>query len=145
MSCKIELIKNVLEKVANSKGFGRCMKNVKLLSAGDGKCKAQFTVAEEHLNVGGFLHGGFTATVIDCVSTYALMTHKTDPPPGVSVDLHVTFLKAAFPSETVTVDAKTIRTGKNLVFLAVELTKNDGKDIVARGQHTKYLGLSFTK
>ena len=30
---------------------------IKLLSAGDGKCKAQFTVAEEHLNVGGFLHG----------------------------------------------------------------------------------------
>ena len=53
-------------------------------------------------------------------------------------------MKAAFPNETVTVDAKTIRTGKNLVFLAVELTKNDGKDIVARGQHTKYLG-SFMK
>ncbi|XP_011058924.1 PREDICTED: uncharacterized protein LOC105148733 isoform X2 [Acromyrmex echinatior] len=116
MSCKMELIKNVLEKVANSKGFGRCMKNIKLLSAGDGKCKAQFTVAEEHLNVGGFLH-----------------------------DLHVTFLKAAFPGETVTVDAKTIRSGKNLVFLAVELTKNDGKDIVARGQHTKYVGLSLTQ
>ncbi|KYN39976.1 Acyl-coenzyme A thioesterase 13 [Trachymyrmex septentrionalis] len=136
----MELIKNVLEKVANGKGFGRCMKNIKLLSAGDGKCKAQFTVAEEHLNIGGFLHGGFTATVIDCVSTYALMTHKYDPPPGVSVDLHVTFLKAAFPGEIVTVDAKTIRTGKNLGFLAVELTKNDGKDIVARGQQTKYLG-----
>lgn len=63
---------------------------VRLLSAGDGKCKAEFTVAEEHLNHGGFLHGGFTTTVIDCVTTYALMTHKIDPAPGVSVDLHVT-------------------------------------------------------
>ncbi|KYQ59822.1 Acyl-coenzyme A thioesterase 13 [Trachymyrmex zeteki] len=139
----MELIKNILEKVANGKGFGRCMKNVKLLSAGDGKCKAQFTVAEEHLNIGGFLHGGFTSTIIDCVSSYAIITHKTDPPPGVSVDLHVTFLKAAFPGETVTIDAETIRAGKNLVFLAVELTKNDGKDVVARGQHTKYVGLPF--
>ncbi|XP_011880669.1 PREDICTED: acyl-coenzyme A thioesterase 13-like isoform X2 [Vollenhovia emeryi] len=136
---KLELIKTVLGRIANGKSFDRCMKNVKLLSADDGRCKAQFTVAEEHLNQGGFLHGGFTSTVIDCVSTYALMTHKTDPPPGASVDLHVTFLKAAFPGETVTVDAKTVRTGKTLAFLAVELTKNDGKDIVARGQHTKYL------
>lgn len=24
-------------------------------------------------------------------------------------------------------------------FLAVELTKNDGKDVVARGQHTKFV------
>lgn len=50
----------------------------------------QFDVAEEHLNEGGFLHGGFTTTVIDCISTYALMTYKTDSHPGVSVDLHVT-------------------------------------------------------
>lgn len=140
MSCKMEFIKNVLKTVANGKGFGRCMKSVRLLSAGDGKCKAEFTVTEEHLNHGGFLHGGFTTTVIDCVSTYALMTHKIDPVPGASVDLHVTFLKAAFPGEIVTVDAKTIRAGKNLAFLAVELTKNNGKDVVARGQHTKYLG-----
>jgi len=63
---------------------------VTLLSAGNGKCKAQFIVAEEHLNHGGFLHGGFTTTIIDCVSTYALMTHKTDFHPGASVNLHVT-------------------------------------------------------
>lgn len=49
------------------------------------------------------------------------------------------FLKAAFPGETVTVDARTIRAGKTLAFLAVELTKNDGKDVIARGQHTKYV------
>ncbi|XP_011163913.1 acyl-coenzyme A thioesterase 13 isoform X2 [Solenopsis invicta] len=140
MSCKMELIKTVLGRMVNTKGFDRCMKNIKLLSAGDGKCKAQFTVAEEHLNPGGFLHGGFTATIIDGVSTCALMTYKTDTPPGASIDLHVTYLKAAFPGETVTVDAKTLRAGKNLAFLTVELTKNDGKDIVAHGQHTKYLG-----
>lgn len=63
---------------------------MRLLSAGDGKCKVQFNVVEEHLNEGGFLHGGFTTTVIDCISTYALMTHKNDCHPGVSVDLHVT-------------------------------------------------------
>jgi len=49
-------------------------------------------------------------------------------------------LKAAFPGEIVTVDAKTVRAGKTLAFLSVELTKNDGKDVVALGQHTKYLG-----
>lgn len=49
-------------------------------------------------------------------------------------------MKAAFPGEIVTVDAKTIRAGKKLAFLTVELTKNDGKDVVAHGQHIKYLG-----
>lgn len=62
---------------------------VKLISAGEGKCKAELKVDEEHLNLGGTLHGGYTSTLVDCISTYALMTHKAGVP-GVSVDLHVT-------------------------------------------------------
>ncbi|EFN67835.1 Thioesterase superfamily member 2 [Camponotus floridanus] len=131
------------EKMKNTKNFSQCMKNVQLLSAADGKCKAQFTVAEEHLNLFGTLHGGFTSTAIDVISWCALVTYEREPKsPGaahVSVDLHITFLKAAFPGEVVTIDAETIRSGKTLAFLEVELTKNDGKDIVARGQHTKFI------
>ncbi|EFN81384.1 hypothetical protein EAI_06353 [Harpegnathos saltator] len=49
------------------------------------------------------------------------------------------FVKTAFPGDIVTVDAKTIRSGKKIAFLAVELRKNDSKDVIAHGQHTKYL------
>lgn len=115
------------------------MKKLEILSAGDGNCKAKFVVSEEHLNMGGSLHGGFTSTVIDCVSTYALMTYK-ESPPGVSVDLHVTFMKAGLPGDTVIVDAKTVRAGKRLAFLSVDVTKNDGKDMIAHGRHTKFIG-----
>lgn len=38
---------------------------VSIVGGGDGKCIAEFTVAEEHLNEGGGLHGGFSATVVD--------------------------------------------------------------------------------
>lgn len=87
----------------------------------------------------GSLHGGFTSTLVDCISTYALMTQGTGAP-GVSVDLHVTFMKPAFPGDVVTIDANTLRSGKTLAFLEVELTKNEGRDIIARGQHTKFVG-----
>ena len=59
------------------------------MTVADGKCKAELKVDEEHLNYGGTLHGGFTSTLVDCISTYALMSHKVGVP-GVSVDLHVT-------------------------------------------------------
>ncbi|KAL6430535.1 hypothetical protein ACFW04_007848 [Cataglyphis niger] len=89
MSQKAKFLHTFLEKmVKSSKGFDQCMKNVQLLSLADGKCKAQFTVAEEHLNPSGTLHGGFTSTIIDIISSYALMTCKPDHSP--SVDLHVT-------------------------------------------------------
>ena len=53
-----------------------------------GKCTCEVTVDESHLNRGGFMHGGFTATLVDIVSTVAIMTK--DKPPGVSVDMSIT-------------------------------------------------------
>ncbi|KAI4503814.1 hypothetical protein M0802_001217 [Mischocyttarus mexicanus] len=138
MTRGIDLIKTVLERIASSNGFGKCMKNVKILSAGDGNCKAELTVSEEHLNSGGTLHGGFTATIIDCISTYALMTCGTGAP-GVSVNMNITYMKPAFPGDVVEVNAKTIRAGRTLAYLAVDLTKNNGKDIIANGKHIKFI------
>lgn len=83
----IEFIRAISEHLINSNGFSRVFKNINLISACDGTCKAEFTVGEEHLNGAGGLHGGFTATVVDNYTTYALLT--TDKPGGVSVDLHV--------------------------------------------------------
>ena len=45
-------------------------------------------VKEDHQNAGGTLHGGVTATLVDMVSTWALMTTGREVP-GVSVDLSV--------------------------------------------------------
>ncbi len=44
-------------------------------------------VSEEHLNPGKTLHGGLTATIVDHVSTMAIMA--ADNPPGVSIDISV--------------------------------------------------------
>lgn len=45
-------------------------------------------VDEDHQNKGGTLHGGLSATLVDGISTLALMTHGRGVP-GVSVDIHV--------------------------------------------------------
>ncbi|KAK2587735.1 hypothetical protein KPH14_003844 [Odynerus spinipes] len=139
MARGVEFIRNLVKHLVTTNTHGKCMKNVNILSAESGRCKAEFEVSEEHTNLGGSLHGGFTATVVDCVSTYALMTNEKNSP-GVSVDMHISYMKPAFPGEVVTVDAKTIRVGRSMAFLTVELTKNNGKDVIAFGQHTKFIG-----
>ncbi|KAL7298227.1 acyl-coenzyme A thioesterase 13-like [Trichogramma pretiosum] len=139
MSKVAQFIRTVFDATKNSNCYGRCLKKVELISVEDGKCKAELKVDEEHLNYGGTLHGGFTSTLVDCISTYALMSHKAAVP-GVSVDLHVTFLKAAFPGDVISIDARTIKAGRTLAFLEVEITKKDCGSIVARGVHTKFIG-----
>ncbi|XP_053994641.1 acyl-coenzyme A thioesterase 13 [Hylaeus anthracinus] len=138
MTRGVEFIKSVLTTVLSSPNFGQVLKNLEIVSAGSGNCKAQLRVAQEHLNMGGTMHGGFTTTLIDCVSTYATMTNPNGVP-GVSVDLMISFMKPALPGELVTIDARTVRIGKTLVFLSVDVTKNDGKDMIAHGRHTKFI------
>jgi acyl-coenzyme A thioesterase 13 len=65
-----------------------CVLQVKIVSAGDGNCCAELLVGPEHGNKMGSLHGGLTATLVDSISTMALLTHKVGVP-GVTVDLHV--------------------------------------------------------
>lgn len=49
------------------------------------------------------------------------------------------FLKGAREGETVTIDAKTIKAGRTMAFLAVEIKKKDDGVVVARGSHTKFI------
>ena len=62
---------------------------VDILSASPGKVVCEMKVAEEHTNRGGTLHGGLTATLVDVISTMAIM-YSDRGAPGVSVDMNIT-------------------------------------------------------
>lgn len=58
------------------------------ISAGEGKCLCKMKVEKEHVNAYDTLHGGMTASIVDAISTVALVS--TEPhDPGVSVELSV--------------------------------------------------------
>ncbi len=50
---------------------------VKVLSAGAGKCDMRVTIREEDANTSGLAHNGFIATLVDVASASALRTHPT--------------------------------------------------------------------
>lgn len=64
---------------------------VTVLSASPGKIVCEMKVEEEHTNRGGTLHGGLTATLVDFVSTAALL-HTERAAPGVSIDMNITYV-----------------------------------------------------
>ncbi|XP_023720534.1 acyl-coenzyme A thioesterase 13 isoform X2 [Cryptotermes secundus] len=115
------------------------MKQVKIISAGDGNCHAELVVGPEHKNKIATLHGGMTATLVDTLSTMGLLTHKVGVP-GVTVDLHVSYMKAVADGETIVIDCSTLKAGRRLAFLSVEITKKQTGELVARGSHTKFIG-----
>ncbi|XP_063611027.1 acyl-coenzyme A thioesterase 13-like [Penaeus indicus] len=126
-------------KIMSEGGFDKNLSKLRVVSGGNGKCVAEMTVEKEHENRGGTLHGGLTATLVDVVSTMALMTTEKAVP-GVSVNINVSYMKAATSGQEIVINAETLRVGRNLAFLSVDITNKESGALIATGSHTKYIG-----
>ncbi|XP_025072201.1 acyl-coenzyme A thioesterase 13 isoform X2 [Alligator sinensis] len=112
---------------------------MKLLSATPGKVVCEMKVEEQHTNRAGTLHGGLTATLVDVVSTTALLYTERGAP-GVSVDMNITYMSAAKIGEEVLITAQVLKQGRSIAFASVDLTNKATGKLIAQGRHTKYLG-----
>ncbi|KAG8235447.1 hypothetical protein J437_LFUL015795 [Ladona fulva] len=135
----VKFVKQVMKFVTEGGGYDRLIEKVRIVAAGEGHCMAEMVVGTEHQNRGGTLHGGFTATLVDCISTFALMTHGKGAP-GVSVNMNINYLKPAFEGEEIVINANTLRAGKKLAYLSVDIKKKESGDLVATASHIKFMG-----
>lgn len=106
-----------------------------------GRILYSFQVPPRLVNAGNFLHGGATATLVDILGSAVIHTVGA-PFTGVSVEINVSYLDAAFVGEEIEVEAKVLRVGKTIGVVSVELRKKETGKIVARGRHTKYLAVN---
>ena len=126
-----------LDALLSSESFDRtALEGLKDARFSEGRCRCAFPVGREKTNRYGTLHGGCIATLVDVVSTAALVTQSDHP--GVSVNIDVACVSPGPAGEEVQVDARVVKVGVNLAFMEVTITAGDGK-VVARGSHTKYL------
>lgn len=110
---------------------------VKILGGGDGVCTAEFKVDQDHVNLNNSLHGGFIVTLVDMITTYALMSKPCHP--GVSVDISVNFLKGAKMGDDVVIEAKLSKAGTNLAYIDCTLKHKKDDSVIARGSQLKYV------
>ncbi|KAJ3619826.1 hypothetical protein MTP99_005481 [Tenebrio molitor] len=137
MTPKIRDLASVLNYIKGRKTFDRVLNEVKFLSVGDGKCSAELKIDDEHVNSMGTLHGGLSATLVDCITSFALMTKISCQ--HVSVDMHVSYVKGARKGEDVLVNASVRRIGKAIVFSEARITDKKTGDLLVEGLHTQYL------
>ncbi|KAK0606256.1 hypothetical protein LWI29_035732 [Acer saccharum] len=106
-----------------------------------GRIICSMKVPSRLLNSGNFLHGGATATLVDLVGSAVIFTLGA-PATGVSVEINVSYLDAAYVGEEIEIEAKTLRVGKAVGVVSVELRKKETGKIIAQGRHTKYLAMT---
>ncbi|KAH7718917.1 Protein C25H3.3 [Aphelenchoides avenae] len=132
------LLKDIFKGYATAKNFQNVASGCRLVSADEGKVTVEFEVTEAMTNPFGGLHGGFSATLVDIVTTTALIATERQSP-GVSVDLHMTYLNSAKIGDTVVLDASVIKAGRSTAFTRAELYRKHDMKPIATGLHTKAL------
>lgn len=130
-----------MREMVDTSGFDRVLSKVDILSTSSGKVVCEMRVEEEHANRGGTLHGGLTATLVDIISTLAIMQSERRAP-GVSVDMNITYMNAAKMGEDILITAQVLKQGRTLAFATVDLTSKATGKLIAQGRHTKHLGSS---
>ncbi|XP_044262812.1 acyl-coenzyme A thioesterase 13-like [Tribolium madens] len=119
------------------KGFSRVIDKSKLLFTGDGKCTAILKINEKHVNYLGYLHGGFSATLVDCFSSLALLTKCPDT--FVTIDMHLSYFKGAKIGEEVVINGFVIKMGKKVAFLETTICNKTTNNMLVRGTQTSLI------
>lgn len=118
--------------------FDTFVDKMRVISGGRDHCECEMTIEQRHVNALGTLHGGCTATLVDVVSSLALLS---TPPHrlSVSVELNVSYLRGVKLGDDILIEARNLKSGKNLAFLEVAIKRKSDGQLVATGKHTKFI------
>ena len=111
--------------------------NGKMVSAKRGTVEVVFEVTEDMTNPYGLLHGGVLCTLMDDVIGLAAATLGSEKF-SVSLNLQVSYLDKVRIGEKITVKAKIVREGRNILNAITKIYDSSGKQ-VANGKSDLFL------
>jgi acyl-coenzyme A thioesterase 13 len=111
-----------------------------LTSVKKGEVEFEFKIGPDHLNRVMSTHGGVICTLVDIAGSIAVASMTGGPDTGVSTDISVSFISGSKLNETLIVESKCHKAGRNLAFTTTHLKLKETGALVATGSHTKYIG-----
>jgi uncharacterized protein (TIGR00369 family) len=97
-----------------------------LISFGRGTAVVGATARSEYLQNHGVLHGGFTASVIDTATAFAIIGHLAEGESTTTVDLTIHYLRP-ITAGTIKASALVVRAGRRIITATAEVTDDDGR------------------
>ncbi|KAK9842085.1 hypothetical protein WJX81_007785 [Elliptochloris bilobata] len=83
------------------------------------------------------LHGGCIATLVDTVTSAALVTVSKRS--GVSLGIGIDYLSPGTGGEEVEIDARVVKVGRTVATINADIRMAGSGRLVAQGRHTKFL------
>ncbi|VDO05514.1 unnamed protein product [Rodentolepis nana] len=130
-------VSKLIRSLASSGNFNSVFAPIEVVSANENSLRCRFQVTEKEANSLNTLHGGYTSSLIDFISTVDLLRQGVSR--TVSVELATSFMSAAPVGSWVQVESRVLRSGRTLAFCEVSLHDEPSGKLIAKGRHTKYI------
>jgi len=131
---QIQHIKQHYLTMIDKKNFDHFI-NPDIIRLEDGLAEVRWLPQPEHLNRFGAIHGGALAGLIDTVGSIASLTKLKRI---VTIELNISYIKAATISTKVLAKGLVIQSGKSLIRTTVELFNEDNQ-LITRGNLTFFI------
>ncbi len=130
----IEKLKSNYLSMIEGKNFDHFI-DPKIVHLRDGEAEVHWQAKTDHLNRFGSVHGGALAGLIDTVAAIASLTKMKKI---VTIELNVSYVKAANITTKVIAKGKVIQAGRSLLRTVVELFNAEG-ELLTRGNLTFFV------
>jgi acyl-CoA thioesterase len=125
----IQVVDKMMEKDHFSAWLGLQVSEVR-----EGYCRLQYTVTKDMLNGFDQVHGGVLFAASDSAFAFACNTHGIL---SVALSVSISFIKAVYEGEQLTVEAEELYNGRRTGLYQVRTTNKDGV-LVSMFQGTAY-------
>ncbi len=131
---QIQKIKDQYLAMIDQKNFDHFI-NPNIIKLEDGLAEVRWLPQPEHLNRFGAIHGGALAGLIDSVAS---ITSLTKFKRIVTIEMNISYIKAATISNKILAKGVVIQAGKSLIRTTVELFNEDNQ-LITRGNLTFFI------
>jgi uncharacterized protein (TIGR00369 family) len=131
---QIQKIKDHYLTMIDKKNFDHFI-NPDIIRLEDGLTEVRWLPQPEHLNRFGAIHGGALAGLIDSVAAIASLTKLKRI---VTIEMNISYIKAATISNKILAKGVVIQAGKSLIRTTVELFNEDNQ-LITRGNLTFFI------
>jgi len=111
--------------------------NMRVLNAAGGRSRVRLTVAEDHKNLYGTVHGGMLATLLDSACGVAQATRLREGEALVTLDLNINYLRPV-RSGPLIAEGEVVHRGQRTGVAQASVRDEAGR-LVARGSCTHFV------
>ncbi|KAK8959560.1 hypothetical protein KSP40_PGU021705 [Platanthera guangdongensis] len=106
-----------------------------------GRILCSMDVPPRLLNLGKFLHGGATMSLVDLVGSAVFYTVGS-PTDGSPLEISTTYLNSSYVHEEIEIEAKVLRAGKAVGVANIELRNKKSGKLFAQARYTKHFSVA---